>query len=88
MMKKNETCTFFPFLYVEDKKKQISYLLPYLFLTRQLQLHSKHKNNKKINDRDIYVPFCYKNSFCVTTSASWKPFPSENYLKLQSGCLC
>lgn len=69
-------------------KKQISYLLPYLFLTWQLQLHSKHKNNKKINDRDIYVPFCYKNSFCVTTSASWKPFPSENYLKLQSGRLC
>lgn len=61
-MKKNETCTFFPFLSMENKK-QTSYLLPYLFLTRQLQLHSKHKNNKKINDRDIYVPFCYKTPF-------------------------
>lgn len=32
--------------------------------------------------------FFFTTLFCVTTSGSLKPFPSENYLKLQSGCFC
>lgn len=85
---KTEYLCFYPFLSIEDKytSKHDGW---FLFLTWQLQLYSKYKNNNsKINDKDIFVPFCFRNSFCVTTSASLKPFPSENYLKLRSGCLC
>lgn len=82
---RNVYLCIFPFQFM-DNKNQSSYLLACLLLTWQLQLYSKYNN--KINVKGIFVPFCFTTLFGVTTSGSLKPFPRENYLKLQSGCLC